>query len=169
MTTIIPDYRQILLTLFSGNCLENVLKIGSFANPSISPGYCDVSLLQRDLAGPVCGVERGVDPLPELGRSDEEEVPLLVGRDEDVVLVLALLLAAVPEGGDAVAVLAVVVPLALVLEAVGPLADAEARPLVVLPLAHVRLGHVGVEVLILEEKKETCFNPRVRLRLSASD
>ena len=63
-------------------------------------------------------------------------------------------LCAVLERGDPVSVLPVVVPLALVLEPVGSLADAEARSLVVLPLAHVRLGHVRVQLLVLGGKSE---------------
>ena len=117
------------------------------------PGNGNVGLLKRDLGGPLRGVERGVDALAELCGADEEEVPPLAARDEDVVLVLALLLEAVAEGGDAVAVLAVVVPLALVAEAVRALADAEAGALVVLPLAHVRLRHVRVQLLVLERER----------------
>ena len=116
------------------------------------PGNGNVCLLDCDLGRPVCRVERRVHPLAELGRADEEEVPLLVAGDEHVVLVLALLDGAVGLGGDAVAVLAVVVPLSLVLEAVGALAHAEAAPLVHLPLAHVRLRHVVVQLLILKQR-----------------
>ena len=82
-------------------------------------------------------------------------MPLLVGGDKHVVLVFPLLLGSVAEGGDAVAVLAVVVPLALVLEAVRAFADAEAGALVVLPLAHVGLRHAGVQLFILREREKS--------------
>ena len=49
---------------------------------------------------------------------NKKKMLLFVGRDEDVVLVLALLPGAVLERGHAVAVLLVIVPLALVLQAV---------------------------------------------------
>jgi len=84
--------------------------------------------------------------LSQLGGSDEE-FALFRGGDEDVVLVFALLLGAVLEGGDTVAGLFVVEPLSLVLESVAAIADAESRPLVVLPLAHVDLRHVGLQNL----------------------
>ncbi len=46
--------------------------------------------MQGNLGGPLGGVDGGVDPLPELGGPDEEEVALLIGGHEDVVLVFAL-------------------------------------------------------------------------------
>lgn len=112
----------------------------------------DVGLLQGYLAGALGRRHRGVYPLAKLGRAYEEQVPLLLAGDEDVVLVLALLLGVVAECRHAVAVLAIVKPLALVAQTVAALGDAEARALVVLPLAKVCLGYGGVHLLILLEE-----------------
>ena len=55
----------------------------------------DVGLLQGDLGGPLRRADGRLDPLAELGRSDEEQVLLLLRRDQHVVLVLALLFGSV--------------------------------------------------------------------------
>ena len=47
--------------------------------------------MERNFGGALSGRHGGLDPLAELGGPDEEEMLLLVGRDEDVVLVLPLL------------------------------------------------------------------------------
>ena len=62
---------------------------------------------------------------------------LLVGRDEDVVLVLALLPRPIFEGRHTITIFTIVVPLSLVLETIRALADAKATSLVILPLALV--------------------------------
>lgn len=104
------------------------------------------------LGSPLSRVDGRVDALAELRAPDEEQVLPLLAGDEDVVLVLALFARTVPEGGNAVAVLAVGEPLALVLEAVAPLADAEARSLVVLPFAHVRFRYARVQMFVLNDE-----------------
>ena len=115
------------------------------------PGNCYISFLESYFRSTLGRTDSRVYSLPELGRPDEEKVFLLVGRDEDVVLVLALLPGPVLEGGDAVTIFTIVVPLSFILETIGALADAKAAPLVVLPLAHVGLRHVGVQQLILQD------------------
>ncbi len=60
-------------------------------NVVFTPGNGNVGLLQSNLGGALGGRYSGFDPLAELGGADEEEMLLLVGRDEDVVLVLPLL------------------------------------------------------------------------------
>ena len=93
---------------------------------------------------------------------------LLVRRDQDVVLVLPLLSRTVLERCHAVAIFPeqgtvrgvsfekiskpVVEPLPLVLETIRTFTDSEAASFVVLPLAHVRLGHVGVQHLVLHHE-----------------
>lgn len=57
-----------------------------------SPRDTDVFLLHGDLGSSLGGGHSGVDPLAELGGTYEEHVLLLVGGDEDVVLVLTFLL-----------------------------------------------------------------------------
>ena len=55
----------------------------------------DVGLLQGDLGGALRRADGRLDALAELGRPDQEQVLLLLRRDQHVVLVLALLLRAV--------------------------------------------------------------------------
>lgn len=110
----------------------------------------DVRFLKGDLARPLGGVHRCLYPLAELGRSDKEQVLLLLTGDQDVVLVLPLLLGAITKRRHAVAVLPIVEPFTLVTEAVAALRYTEACPLVVLPLAQVGLGHRGVHLLVLQ-------------------
>ena len=57
--------------------------------------YGNVGLLQGDLGRPLGGADGRLDPLAELGRSDQEQVLLLLRRDQHVVLVFALLFGAV--------------------------------------------------------------------------
>lgn len=111
--------------------------------------YRDVRLLKSYLARPLGRAHRCLYPLAELGRSDKEQMLLLLAGDQHVVLVLALLLAPVAERRHPVTVLPVVEPLALVSKPVAPLRYTETRPLVVLPLAQIRLRHRGVHLLVL--------------------
>ena len=55
------------------------------------PWNGDIGFLQGYLGSSLSGVDGGLDSLPELGRSDEEQVSLLVACHQNVVLVLALL------------------------------------------------------------------------------
>ena len=93
---------------------------------------------------------------------------LLVGGDQDVVLVLSLLARPVLERGHSIAILPeqtmvrkrdkkkrvapVVEPLSFVLETVRSFANSEPAPFVVLPFSHVRLRHVGVKHLVLHHE-----------------
>ena len=127
------------------------------------PGNCYISFLESYFRSTLGCTDSRVYSLPELSRPDEEKMFFLVGRDEDVVLVLALLPGPIFEGRHTVTIFTIVVPLSLVLETIRALADAKATSLVILPLAHVGLCHVGIQQLILQqeesiEDKEPIYN-----------
>lgn len=90
---------------FSSNKLSYVL---SWFN---LPRDSNISFLKGDLVCSLCGVHCRINPLPELSGSHEEQMLLLLGGYQDVVLVLSLFLCAVLECGDSVAVLLVGKPL----------------------------------------------------------
>ena len=78
---------------------------------------------------------------------------LLVGGDEDVVLVFTLFPGPVLEGCDSVSILPVVVPLSFILETVRSFTDSEATSFVILPFTHVGLRDIGVQQFILTREK----------------
>lgn len=99
------ETRVISTPNFSSNKLSYVL---SWFN---LPRDSNISFLKGDLVCSLCGVHCRINPLPELSGSHEEQMLLLLGGYQDVVLVLSLFLCAVLECGDSVAVLLVSKPL----------------------------------------------------------
>lgn len=73
-----------------------------------------VGALHGHFEGALRGIYRGRDAVTEFARTRQEQMLLLLAGDQYVVLVFALLDGAVPEGGYAIAVLAIVIPLSLV-------------------------------------------------------